>query len=317
MTIMPERKPLDACLSDEKLQIVSVRPKPTPAELDQQQGWRAQLELGFSARFGKTLLKHRRQYGPLAVQRPLYPEGGICHTYLLHPPGGVVGGDKLSIEVSCGPGASALVTTPGATKFYRSAGAFACQKQSLTVKKGAMLEWLPQENIYFPEARVRMDTEIHVEAGGRFIGWELHCFGRPALKEGFSTGSVVGSTCLRIEDNLILAEQLNVHGDDPHQYSAGMRGNAMLATMMITDSDVFLLNMVQGLLNHYQNYLTKNRIVSGVTEVADINDKHRVLVIRVMGNGTEPIMTLFREVWTSVREYWHGTSPNLPRIWAT
>lgn len=297
--------------------IVAITPKPMPCELESQQGWRAQLELGFSFSSTRTVLKHRKQLGPLAVQRPLYPEGDICHTYLLHPPGGVVGGDKLSISACSESRAKALITTPGATKFYRSAGKYAYQRQQLTVKKGAQLEWLPQENIYFPEARVRMDTEIDIEPGGRFIGWEMHCFGRPALKEGFSGGSVVGCTQLRIGNELILAEQLNVQGGDQHQQSAGLRGNSMQGTMIVTESDESLLNMVQTLLNDYQEYLLENKVVAGVTEVTDISEAHRVMVVRAMGSGTEPMMALFTQIWQSVRQAWSSNTPRAPRIWAT
>ncbi|WP_299022307.1 urease accessory protein UreD [uncultured Photobacterium sp.] len=317
MTIMPENGFSHSDLLSPKTSIAAVTPKPTQLELEAQQGWRAQLALGFAAQPTKTVLKYRLQQGPLAVQRPLYPEGEVCHTYLLHPPGGVVGGDKLSITACCEPEAKALVTTPGATKFYRSAGPYACQKQQLTVKKGAVLEWFPQENIYFPEAKVRMDTEINVESGGRFIGWEMHCFGRPALKEGFIDGSVFGCTRLNIGNTLVLAEQLNIQGSDQHQLYAGLRGHSMLATMIVTESDEDLLNLVQTLLNQYQKYLLENKVVSGVTEVADIDDKHRVLVVRAMGNGTEPIMMLFSQIWQTVRQHWQGRLPSIPRIWAT
>ncbi len=102
-------------------------------------GWRARLELGFAPRPGRTALVHRRQRGPLAVQRPFYPEDDVCHLYLLHPPGGVVGGDSLHIQADAGAGAHALVTTPGATKFYLSAGASAQQVQILRVAVGASL----------------------------------------------------------------------------------------------------------------------------------------------------------------------------------
>jgi urease accessory protein len=297
--------------------IASITPKPLPDDLESQQGWRARLELGFSANATKTVLKHRKQLGPLAVQRPLYPEGDVCHTYLLHPPGGVVGGDKLSISARSETDAKALITTPGATKFYRSSGKYAYQRQHLSVEAGAMLEWLPQENIYFPEARVRLDTEIDIEPGGRFIGWEMHCFGRPALKEGFTSGSVVGCTQLRIGNELIIAEQLNVQGGDQHQQSAGLRGNPMLGTMIVTESDEPLLNMVQTLLCDYQEYLLENKVVAGVTEVTDSSGEHRVMIVRAMGDGTEPMMALFTQVWLSVRRTWFGNIPNTPRIWAT
>ena len=87
-----------------------------------QQGWVAKLELNFSASQSKTFLSKREHIGPLAIQRPFYPEQGLCHLYLLHPPGGVVGGDQLSIGIKTDANSSALITTPGAKKIYRSSG---------------------------------------------------------------------------------------------------------------------------------------------------------------------------------------------------
>ena len=104
------------------------------------QGWLARLQLGFSRRGEKSLLSRRKREGPLTLQRPFYPEGGVCHTYLLHPPGGVVGGDRLEIDVSVDGKAHALITTPGAGKFYRSAGDLARVRQRLTVADGGNLE---------------------------------------------------------------------------------------------------------------------------------------------------------------------------------
>ena len=125
-------------------------------------GWEAELELGFTPGPGRTALTHRRRRGPLAVQRPFYPEGGVCHVYLLHPPGGVVGGDSLHIQADVSKGAHALVTTPGAAKFYLSAGDTAQQVQHLHVTADASLEWLPQENIFFPGAITRLETRIEL-----------------------------------------------------------------------------------------------------------------------------------------------------------
>ena len=109
------------------------------------EGWHASLQLAFAPRAARTALVERRQRGPLAVQRPFYSEGDVCHLYLLHPPGGVVGGDRLNIAAETAADAHALVTTPGATKFYLSAGAVAHQTQRLQVTAGSSLEWLPHQ----------------------------------------------------------------------------------------------------------------------------------------------------------------------------
>ena len=84
--------------------------------------WSARMELDFAVRQGRTTLAKMQFHGPLRVQRPFYPEPAPakaagraqasqpCHCCLLHPPGGLVSGDDLSLDVRLGQGAHALLT---------------------------------------------------------------------------------------------------------------------------------------------------------------------------------------------------------------
>src|ERR1700731_2638714 len=104
----------------------------------------ARLTLGFSDDHGTTRLTDRRHYGPLRVQKALYPEHpSVCHAVVIHPPGGVVGGDQLQIEARVGAAANALITTPGAAKWYKANGHVSRQQIRLEAAAGAALEWLP------------------------------------------------------------------------------------------------------------------------------------------------------------------------------
>ncbi|GGO82074.1 urease accessory protein UreD [Marinobacterium nitratireducens] len=269
-------------------------------------GWQARLELGFEARFDKTRLKHRRQRGPLAVQRPFYPEYGVCHCYLLHPPGGVVGGDELEIDVHVASGAQALITTPGATKFYRSAGLSALQTQHLRVEAGASLEWLPQENIYFPAARSRLRSRVDIAEGGRFIGWELHCLGRPANGERFDTGTLDSRAEFWLDGRRVLIDQLQVSGDDQFSAAAGMRGHAMAASLCAAPAGQAELDAVQALIEERFAALPVGAtLVDGV------------LAVRMLGQNTECLQATLIPVWELLRQRLLGLAPCPPRIWAT
>ena len=127
----------------EELNMAGVAQAPPISTLNRSDGWKAELTLGFTDRGDKTVVGHKTQLGPLAIQRPLYPEGDVCHTYLLHPPGGVVGGDELLIKATAYPGAHALVTTPGATKFYRSEGRDRPSKTNLNRQVRKLLGMAP------------------------------------------------------------------------------------------------------------------------------------------------------------------------------
>src|ERR1043165_2423122 len=96
--------------------------------------WKAHLGLSFQKRAQGTFLAEKRSDGPLVVQKPLYPEGPeVCHAIVVHPPGGIAGGDELTLDVDAQAGANALLTTPGAAKWYRTRGPAAKQQLAFRV----------------------------------------------------------------------------------------------------------------------------------------------------------------------------------------
>lgn len=273
-------------------------------------GWQARLDLDYGLRGKKTRLVNKRQLGPLTLQRPFYPEGDTCHSYLLHPPGGVVAGDSLQINVRAGPGAHCLLTTPGATKFYRAAiDKMASQTQHIAVATGAIMEWLPQQNIFFPGARATLSTRIDVESGGKFIGWEIHCLGRPANDEKFSRGTVLSNTHVSISGELRLVESLNIPSEEALIASVGMRGLAMQASFIAGPCTVEHRDTLENILQAIPGGDYPYPI--GLTLVDEI------LVVRALGEQTEPLMRIFTLLWSALRQQWLARSPCVPRIWAT
>ena len=170
-------------------------------------GWRATLDLRFQQAGGKTVLASAQHVGPLTVQRPFYPEEETCHLYLLHPPGGIVGGDELTISAHLDPGCHTLITMPGASKFYRSSGAQALLRQQLTLAPQATLEWLPQDAIFFPGANARLSTTFHLCASSTLLAWDLLCLGRPVIGETFSHGTLSNRLEVWVDDEPLLVER--------------------------------------------------------------------------------------------------------------
>lgn len=275
-------------------------------------GWEAQLRLKFALRAERTRVVERQRLGPLALQRPFYPEGGICHAYLLHPPGGVVGGDSLEVELQLDNGAQALVTTPGATKFYRSDGRLARQTQILRVQEGALLEWLPQENIFFPGAQARLETRIELAAGARFIGWEMHCLGRPVIGEAFDGGELDARTRVQVGGQLRLIDQLHTRGRDLLDAAVGLRGYPMQASLVVVagsdngEAREQLLTQVRAVLDTHAS-----GVEAGATALEEL------LVVRILGTRTEPVLRLLTALWRRIRPLVAGREAMPPRIWAT
>jgi urease accessory protein len=195
--------------------------------------WHARLELGIARRGDASVAVHRRHVGPLRVQKPLYPEGSdVAHLLVVHPPAGIAGGDRLEIEVDVREGANALVTTPGATKWYRTDGARATQDVTLSVSRDACLEWLPQENIVFDGADVETKTTIACEPGARCIGWDVVVLGRLAAGERFLHGAVRQDLTLSCDGRVLWRERARIAGDDALLHSqVGWNGRRVAGTM--------------------------------------------------------------------------------------
>lgn len=276
-------------------------------------GWNARLELRFSVRAAKTRLLAKRQSGPLTLQRPFYPEGEACHCYVLHPPGGVVGGDSLYIEVDAQQDAHCLLTTPGATKFYRSSAHHRSSvNQRLSVGAGAIVEWLPQQNILFAGAHARLSTTIDVSPGGRFLGWEINCLGRPANAEAFEHGSLRSATRVSIDGELRLAEQLHVCGPDALAAATGMRGLPLQGCLIAAPCRASHREALERILQEQER--TAGPAYPHPVGLTLVDD---VLVVRALGEQTEPLQALFTRLWTELRRHWLQKARCVPRIWST
>lgn len=272
-----------------------------------QSGWLARLELGFARRPQGSYLARRQQFGPLSLQKILYPEGNdVAHGILLHPPGGIAGGDQLLIDISVDSGAAALLTTPGATKWYRSAGPRAQQTAELTVASGASLEWLPQENIVFDQALAGSHTRVRLEPGARFVGWDICAFGRPVGQLPFVQGQF--SQSWRIEQNgrLLWWEQGNIHGGDV-RFGArpGLHGYGVMGTLVAVgiSPDAELLEELRAL---------------SIDGLAGVTLTPRgVLLVRCLAPGAEIARAYLTLAWSLLRPAYTGREAHLPRIWNT
>lgn len=267
--------------------------------------WKAHLSLRFSGREDKTYIAHRRHEGPLVIQKPFYPERDVCHVYLLHPPGGVVGGDQLRLDVDVDRNGHALITTPAAGKFYRSDGRRAELLQTLNVQTGSRLEWLPQETILFSACNLNMKTRVNLQPDAGFIGWEIICLGRPASDEYFDQGDATQSFEIWRDGQPLLLERARLHGgDDVLSAAWGMQGHTVTATMLAVNADPAMLQTLR------DNAPT----LDGLFSVTLIDD---VLVCRVLAQQAEVARKAFIHVWQTLRPLMFNRPACAPRIWST
>ena len=272
----------------------------------QASGWCGEIDIHFKKRPDKTVMQSVKHIGPLRVQRPFYPEGDICHVYLLHPPGGVVGGDSLTIKLNVDSNSHALLTTPGSTKFYRSVGELAHVQQSFVIKDKACLEWFPQENIFFPGSKIKSRTEIHLTPQASFFGWEINCLGRPVINEVFDTGEIDSGLLLYRDGQVVLNERQRVSQLKHLSSSAGLRSYPMNAVFIATGCNEELVDEARNIVEKL-----KPDFPVGITLLDDL------LVLRALGRSAEKMQKIIIPVWQMLRPKVINKQSITPRIWLT
>ena len=271
----------------------------------------ATLALGFARDGDTTRLVQRDHYGPLRVQKPLYPEDpSICHAILIHPPGGVVGGDELRISAQLDDQAHALLSTPGAAKWYRANGHVSRQQLQLCAANDAALEWLPQETIFFNGADVLLDTHIDLTSSARYLGCEILCFGRTASGEHFDQGRIRQRLSIKRDGKPLWLEQGSLHGGSQQMRSPlGLAGCSVCASLIAVgpvQATPLLHALRQQMLTASQG---SGRV--GATQMKS------VIIARYLGHSSEVARHVMLAAWQLLRPALLGHEASVPRIWKT
>lgn len=271
--------------------------------------WHASLALGFARRGSSSILVRRDHHGPLRVQKALYPEGPeVCHAIVLHPPAGIAGGDQLDIRIEAADSAHALLTTPGAGKWYRSGGAQSSQQVHIRVGAGATVEWLPQESIVFSGALASMRSTIELEQGARFAGVETICFGRRASGETFDRGRLKLATDIRAEGRLLWRERGAIDGGSALMQSPiGLAGFSVCSTVLAAGVEL----PPETLAACRAAVSRESGAQWGVSLLPQL------LVGRYLGHSAEAAREWLLQLWAALRPAMSGREAITPRIWNT
>ena len=271
-------------------------------------GWVAKLNLNIQCVGGHSRLINPSHSGPLRVQKPFYPEGAsLAHLYILHPPGGVVGGDQLYIDMLVSKKAKGLMTTPGATKIYRSDSKTMILQQTFVVEEQATLEWLPQETIIFDGAFVDSTTKVNLVGDSKYIGWEIVCFGRPGAGEVFKHGLVRMNLEIWRDDLPIWLDRT--------VYLAETETNSIFqAAWGLNSSPVMATLIASSCTQQIHEALTEQHLEKGSYSTSLIED---VLVCRYIGACSQEAKACFLEIWSQLRPKLLNRSPCPPRVWNT
>jgi urease accessory protein len=270
--------------------------------------WRGHLALDYRRDGDGRCLASDRHQGPLRVLKALYPEGpGICHHVLVHPPGGIAGGDTLGIDITLEPHTHALITTPGATRFYRSAGAPALQTVRIDVRRDARLEWLPMATLAYDGCLAENRVCFSLDDGATMIGADLLCLGLPASGAPFASGRYTQHLewpGMWLERGVIDAGDLRLL-----KSPLGLAGRKVTATLWCASGSGFTAAERDALLDAARENASG---LEGSTAPAN-----GLVVWRTLGDAMEPLWARLIALRARWRRLCWDLDAHAPRVWST
>jgi urease accessory protein len=281
------------------------------------QPWQAELTLRFASRAGKTVLAHNAHSGPLRVQKALYPESAhphICHAVIVHPPAGVAGGDGLRIDLTVQQAAHVVITTPGATQWYKTTAQMPARMAAhLTVESGAQLDWLPLENILFDRSHAQLHTTLDLHPSASAIGWDVCVLGRTAAGETWQHASLRQHTTLNRGGAALWLEHSELGSDDVLRgNAAALAGHSIVGTLWAVGERANS-EQAQAFAESLPPY---GALKTGVTFLQDNHHTGGAVVLRVLGNDMESVRRCMVGAWLHFRPLIHGVAAVPLRLWA-
>jgi len=272
--------------------------------------WHASLRLDYTRESDRSVARYLHN-GPLRILQSLYPEGdAICHNVLVHPPSGLVGGDTLDMQVTVGQGAHGLVTTPGATRFYRSEAGLATQQVHARVEDGARLEWLPLEAIAYSGCDALNRAVFDLAPGAEMMTWDITALGLPAADLPF----VQGRFRQHLEIPGVWLERGTIAAQDERLMNSplGLAGQRCMATLVFAAGSGMADERIERALACARELLEASPLclTAGAT-----SPHNQIIVLRMLSPVTEPAMQLLRQVWAAWRHEMWALPGAVPRLW--
>jgi len=273
--------------------------------------WLARLKLDYKLEAERSVARFAHD-GPLRILQSLYPEGDrICHNVLVHPPSGLVGGDTLSIQVTVGSDAHGLVTTPGATRFYRGEAGLATQQVHARLKDGARLEWLPLEALAYSGCDALNLAHFELAPTAELMTWDITALGLPHAQQPFERGTFRQ----HLEIPGVWLERGTIAAEDTLLVNSplGLAGQRCMATLVFAAGSAIAAGRTEAALEAARTAIEASplRLQAGATQ-----PHPQVVVLRVLSPVVEPAMQLLRPVWAAWRQVLWDLPGNVPRLWS-
>lgn len=268
--------------------------------------WVGKLDLKFSLKNGRSMLTKNSHFGPFFVQKSFYSSDDNItpNVYLLHPPGGLVGGDQLVLSVQLEPNSRALITTPSSTKFYRTNGKYALQENVFLLSNYSVLEWIPQSVIFFAKTKARISSTFKLSKGARMVAFEMLCLGNINISTSIYPEEIDVFSSISLPCSVGLRDRLKINALDCLDKLSGFH---IVASLFAVPADEVLLKRVRQLIKEPIN----NIQIGGATLLDEL------LVVRLLGNDNQRLKALLNYIWSVIRPSVVGKEAIIPRIWFT
>lgn len=282
--------------------------KESMANMKLKESWKGFLSFSFVSDGNKTVVKDKKHFGPLVLQRPYYEEENRPSVLVIHPPGGVVGGDELELQVNFQLGAKGMVGTPAATKFYRSNGCQAIQCQTISMVRESEVEWLPQETLCFNQSIVNNTIRfVLADADNKFIAWDIVGLGRPVSGEGFEEGVLQQSLEVWIAGRLVFMDRIQITPQgNLLKSSSALSGHSLFATALFYQKD-----------ERAQRELVDTLQASDWSLPVGVTCIDSIVVMRVLATELDEVKKVLFDAWSIARPAVLGIPAIKLRIWNT
>ena len=267
---------------------------------------RAEVVFALGDDCGKARVAHLYQSNPLRILFPKSASDELTSAALVTTSGGLVGGDRLDVRIKAEKCALALVHQQAAEKVYRSTGATSEISVTLKAEEQSWLEFLPQETILFDHSKLDRCTTLDIASSAQVMAGEILVFGREAMGETYSHGSLREAWEIRRAGRLVWADRLLVEDAVEEQLAdpACFAGSRAVATLIYAGS-------------HADGYLEQAReILEHVpAERFGATSMEGLLILRWLDRDVLRLRASYGAFWASFRNLVAGLPNRLPRLW--
>jgi urease accessory protein len=263
------------------------------------------LRIEYASQDNHTIIARSHCTSPWHLFPPIYlDDSGAAYSLLLNPSGGLVGGDRLAVNLRVKENAHAIISTPSANRVYRSQSMEAVQTINVRVESDGLLEWVPEPTIPFAGSRFRQAIRVRLARRGALVLWDALASGRVAQGERWAFAGLDNEVAITTASSGLLKERLHIQppGSPPGRL---VRAWDYIGSLYIV-SDAVPVDKWKKLELNLGDILDgePGRLLGGVSRPAVPG-----LVVKLAATSAPVLTAVLERLWTAVRTTLWGLRP--------